>query len=50
MIFLDERARNARAGWLGETFYTSDKATHPRGPRKDTALGRWVKTALAPWA
>jgi hypothetical protein len=29
---------NARAGWLGAMSYDSDKAPHPRGPRKDTAL------------
>ena len=49
MILLDERASNARAGWLGETSYTSDKATQPRGPRKDAGLGRWGQNC-APWA
>jgi hypothetical protein len=35
--FFDERVSNARAGWLGVASYTSEKATHPLGSRKDEA-------------
>ena len=35
--FFDERVSNARAGWLWVASYTSEKATHPLGSRKDEA-------------